>query len=341
MFENLFEKYISAKNIIFFIIAIMFIIFITKIKDIAILFFASYVIACSLNPLVDLLSKKLKRSFSAGIVLCGTLGVMLAFFIPLLRMLVREIKTFAVYIPQHFESIRALTSNVPFLNKSQFANIDFTSLLSSATDVTSRFVNQSINISINVAQAFVYTIAAIIIIYYFMADKDEVRNGCLSLFPANLKEKASNIISSISTKIGGYVVAQIATMSSVGVIMTIGLLISGVEYALLLGLITAFLDIIPVIGPAIALVICVITAFKSGTVAMILVVVVFAVAQLVENNLVRPFIFGKIMNLHPLIIYLFLFITAQYLGIIGVVFAPAIAATVCVLIEELYIKSIN
>ena len=43
MFDNIFQKQITAKNIIFFIIAILFIIFITKIKDIAILFFASFV----------------------------------------------------------------------------------------------------------------------------------------------------------------------------------------------------------------------------------------------------------------------------------------------------------
>ena len=42
MFENVFQKYISAKNIVFFILAILFIIFVTKIKDIAILFFASF-----------------------------------------------------------------------------------------------------------------------------------------------------------------------------------------------------------------------------------------------------------------------------------------------------------
>ena len=52
MFDAIFQKYVSAKNIIFFIIAILFLVFITKIKDIAILFFASYVIACSLNPVV-------------------------------------------------------------------------------------------------------------------------------------------------------------------------------------------------------------------------------------------------------------------------------------------------
>ena len=53
MFENFFPKGINVKNFIFFIIAILFLVFIAKIKDIAILFFASYVIACSLNPLVD------------------------------------------------------------------------------------------------------------------------------------------------------------------------------------------------------------------------------------------------------------------------------------------------
>jgi predicted PurR-regulated permease PerM len=130
-------------------------------------------------------------------------------------------------------------------------------------------------------------------------------------------------------------------MTSVGLIMTLGLLVSGIEYALLLGLITAILDIIPVVGPAIALIICLITAYKSGMLAIILVCVVFAIAQWAENNLVRPYIFSKFLDLHPLIIYLFLFITAQYLGVVGVIFAPAIAATICVLIQELYIKNIS
>lgn len=341
MFENSFQKYITPKNIIFFLIAFLFIIFIAKIKDIAILFFASYVIACSLNPLVDFVSKKIKRSLSAGIVLSCVIGIVLAIFIPLFGMLGHELKSFIKHIPQYVDSIKAFIINTPFINHTQLANIDFTDFLSSATDVTSKFVNQSINLSINVAQTFVYLIAAIIIIYYFMADKDGVKKGYLSLFPQNMKEKAADIINSISAKIGGYVVAQIATMSSVGIVMTIGLLVSGMDYALLLGLITAILDIIPVVGPAIALIVCLITAFKSGAVAMLFVVGVFAVAQIVENNLIRPFIFGKILNLHPLIIYLFIFITAQYLGVVGVIFAPAIAATVCVLIDELYIKSIN
>ena len=74
---------------------------------------------------------------------------------------------------------------------------------------------------------------------------------------------------------------------------------------------------------------------------LILTAVIFAIAQIAENNFVRPYIFSKILDVHPLIIYLFLLLTARIFGIIGVVFAPAIAATVCVLIQELYIKNIN
>ena len=94
MFENIFQKHINAKNIIFFVVAILFIIFVTKMKDIAILFFASYVIACSLNPLVDKLSKKFKRGIASAIVLLLTVAILGTFFIPIIVMAGHEIKSF-------------------------------------------------------------------------------------------------------------------------------------------------------------------------------------------------------------------------------------------------------
>ncbi len=341
MFEAMFQKYISAKNIVFFIIAILFIIFITKIKDIAILFFASYVIACSLNPVVDKLTKKMSRSMAAGLVVTISVLVIGAFFIPIIFMAGHEIKSFIGMLPQYVSSIKTFIVNTPFINQSQIAQMDIGELISSTSDFTTKFVNGSINFSMNFASAIVYFLAAIIIIYYFISDKDTVRKAFLSLFPAQMKDRADEIIETISQKIGGYVVAQIATMTSVGIIMAIGLMLLRVDYALLLGLLSAIFDIIPVVGPGIALAICLLSAIKSGPVILALIVILFIFSQWAENNLVRPYIFSKFLDLHPLIIYFFLFVTAQYLGVIGVIFAPAIAATVCVLIEELYIKTMN
>lgn len=341
MFENVFQKYIGAKNFVFLIVALLFIIFVTKIKDIAILFFASYVIACSLNPLVDNLSKRFKRGVASAIVLTLTVLILGSFFIPIIAMAGHEIKSFVEHIPQYVNYIKEFLLTTPIINKSQLANFDIGDFISSASGITTNFVNKSINISVNFASAMVYFLAALIIIYYFMADKEVVKETYMRLFPAQMKQRADEIIESISKKIGGYVVAQVATMTSVGIIMAIGLMIIRVEYAVLLGLITAVLDIVPVVGPGLALAICLITAYKAGPLTLVLILVIFAIAQIAENNLVRPFIFGKFLDLHPLIIYLFIFITAQYLGVVGVIFAPAIAATVCVLIEELYIKNIN
>ncbi len=341
MFEKGFQKHITAKNIIFFVITILLLVFITKIKDIAILFFAAYVIACSLNPLADILEKKMKRSVASAIVILLALSLTTALFIPIIVLGGQEIKSLIDHFPAYIDNIKLFMTNTPIINNSHIAQMDMGAFISSASGFTSKFVNQSINASMNMAAAFIYIIAAVIIIYYFMADKKVIKDAYLKMFPSEMKDKAGSILDTISQKIGGYVIAQAATMTSVGIIMGFGLFICGIEYAFLLGLLTAILDIIPVIGPAIALLICLITTYKAGAVAMGLVVLVFAVAQLAENNLLRPYIFGKILNIHPLIIYLFIFITAQYLGLIGVVFAPAIAATVCVLVDELYIKSVN
>ncbi len=341
MLNNIFQKYLTAKNIIFFIIAILFLVFVSKIQDIVIMFFASFVISCSLEPIVKKLSKKYSRATAAGITLAGMLLVICAFFIPILIIGGSEISNFAASFPEHLASLKTFLLKLPMVSQSNFANMDIGGIISSASGVTSNVINETINIGKNVGSAFVYLIASIIIIYYFMADRDIIHKTYLRLFPSQMREKAEEITDTISQKVGGYVVAQIVTMASVGIIMTIGLLILRVDYALLLGLITAIFDIIPVVGPGLALIICLIAAFKSGPLVLALIVVVFAIAQLAENNFVRPYIFSKFLDLHPLIIYLFLFITAKYLGVIGVIFAPAIAATAVVLIEELYMKNLE
>ena len=341
MFISIFQKLLTLKNIMFLILLTLFLIFIVKEQNIVILFFVSYVISCSLQPLVEKLSKKINRSFAAFAVVIMLVILILAFFVPLIILASHEIRPLISNMPQYLSGIKDFILALPFVDKTQLAQLEIGDIVSTTTNFTSQFVNESINISKNFASSIIYLLAALIIIYYFLADKKIINQTYLSLFPSNMKEKAQNIIDAISNKIGGYVIAQITTMFSVGLLMTIGLLILGVDYAVLLGLITGILDIIPVVGPAIALIICLVVSFKSGLLTLGLITVVFAIAQWSENSLVRPFVFSKFLDLHPLIIYLFLFITAQNMGVVGVIFAPAIAATVCVLIEELYVKNIN
>ncbi len=339
-----FNKYIGIKNFIFLVLAILLIIFMAQIKDVAILFFASFVISCSLNPIVDRICKKYKkisRSKASAIVLLGTLLIGFLFVIPIIVTGGYQISAFLDTFPEHFERAKQFFLNIPFLKNTNLNNMDIGGLVSSAGNFTSDVVSKSIMFSKGIASFLIYFLAACIIIYYFMADVDTVKKGYLSLFPKNMKVRADEILEAISQKVGGYVLAQVVTLGSVGVIVIIGLAILGVDYALVLGLITAIFDLVPVVGPTVAFVIILLAVSKLGALKIGLAVFIFLFAQWAENNLIRPYIFGKLLDIHPLIIYFFLLVTAQYLGIIALIFAPAIAATACVLLEELYIKNVN
>ena len=67
-------------------------------------------------------------------------------------------------------------------------------------------------------------------------------------------------------------------------------------------------------------------------------IVLFLAIQQISNYMIRPFLFGKFMKLHPITIMVALFAAEEFLGVWGVILSPAIAATICVLIDELYLS---
>ena len=338
---NIFQKYLTVKNIIFFVVVILFIKLLANTQDIALMFFASYVIACSLIPLVDKIPSKINRNMASLLVLFGAVIFVLLFFVPIFVIAGQEINHLTEIFPQYVNGVREYLTTLPIIDKSNIVQADIGSIFKSASGTTFHIFGEVLTVGKNIGSGVVYLITSVMLIYYFMVDNETLKQGWLKLFPSQIRKKTASIMDTIAQKVGGYVTAQITTMASVGIIMTIGLLLLRVDYAVLLGLITAVLDIIPIVGPAIALVICLTVCYKAGPLILGLVALVFAVAQLSENSFVRPYVFGKLMNLHPVIIYLFLFLSAKFLGTIGVIFAPAIAVTIVVLIEELYIKNLD
>lgn len=332
---------ITVKNIIFILMVVFLLKFFSQVTATVMLFFASFVFACSLNPLVDKFSKKVSRPLAASIVMGGITIVLFAVFLPLVVVAIKQIELFLVDLPEKINMIKTFIYSKQVLGQSLVSMIDLPMLLEPITNFTSNFVNHSITIGLNIANALIYLLAMCIITYYFIVDKDSLRESVMLLFPEHIKNKARSIITTISQKIGNYIIAQLTVITAVGLCIMIPLLIMKVDCAVLLGFISAVLDLIPVVGPAIALVICILMCYNLGPLTLGLVIFFFFFAQWIENNFVRPYVFGKFLDLHPLVIFFALFVTAKFLGAVGVIFAPAIAATVCVLLDELYIKPIN
>lgn len=315
--------------------------FLSEITAIALLFFASYVIACSLNPVVDRLEKKMKRYVAATVVLVGTFVASSVLAIPVIFVAAKQIQGFIKILPGKLEMLQDFIFNHQFYGYRIPEIVNIKTIIGSSSPLATGLVNQSINITLAAFQGIMFFLAICMIVFYLLADKDVIQKGFIRLFPDKMKEKTAEISENISRKVGGYVIAQLLNMVAIGVLTAIGMFIMKVDYALLLGLITGILDIIPIVGPMLALVLCLLMAYQMGPVGIALVLLVFLTAQWISNNLIRPVVFGRFLDLHPLIIIFALLVSAQFLGVWGVILAPALAAIVCTLFDEIYIKTIN
>ena len=320
--ENIFNKFGNSQNIIFLLGVIVYIICLFTITDIALMFFATYVIACALNPIVDKLEKKCNRNIAAAIVFGGFVGGILLMFLPIIIIGGKEIAHLAAQYPQYVDQIKDYIMNSPVVQ--DFANSG--GLLSSITSIS---------------KGGIYLFVALIFTYFLIVDRDKILDGIIRFFPKNSRERMREVFIISEEKLSKFVSGQFIASASVGLIVIVGLMLLKVDSAIILGCISAVLDIVPIVGPAIALVICLAVTYKLGWTVVILTAVIFAIAQIAENNLVKPYVFGKFMDLHPIVIYIFLFVCAKYFGVVGAIFAPAIAADACVFIEELYLKNMD
>ncbi len=335
------KRFWTGKNIIFIILVLSLLLIFPKIIGILMLFFGSYVLACALNPYVTKLMNKMSRPLASSIVMFLSILSIIALFIPIFFVAFKEIKTFMITLPDKITGVTTFLMNFNISGHKIPDIVDIDALLNNSSAVAQGVVNHSLSITAGIIQAIVILVAMTMIVYYILIDKVYLKQKFLEFFPPDLKNKAESILSTISTKVGQYVRAQILSMAAVGIMISILLVIFGVEYSTLLGLISGILDIIPLLGPSIALGVILLVAYPLGIGKLILIIIGFLVVQQISNYVVRPLLFGKMMSLHPLMIFLALFLAQQFLGFWGVILSPAIAATVCVLIDELYLKPIK
>lgn len=333
-------KVLSLKNIIVFIIIGAVIVLAIKSLDILMMLFASFVITCAIIPLINKLEKYLPRVWCVTLILLGLILASFIVLVPLITISLKEASSLLNNIPytlNNFENIL----NIKIFNQTLSELVTFESIKEPLARGAQSLVANSI-IAGKLAVNFITTTFAIsIMVFYFAYDEKRIKDKFIEFFPSENKQKAIKILDNIASKVGNYIFAQAIAMFFVGALTTVGLLLIHHNHAFLLGVITCVLDIIPVIGPTIAVAAGLITSASGGFLYVLLTFVVYMIAQWAQNQLLRPIVFGKLLNMHPLVIIVALLVSARFLGFWGVVLSPAIASAICVLVDELYLDKIN
>ena len=175
--------------------------------------------------------------------------------------------------------------------------------------------------------AFVLGLAtAPVLIFYLMKDSGPIRESLNAPFPSAVKPILRDILDIADRTLGGYIRGQLTLGVIVGVIVTVGLLIMGVPFAVLLGIVAGLTELVPIIGPWIGGAVGVLVTLATDPSKVLWVILLYLIVQMLENTLLVPRIQADTLNMHPIVVILVITVGSQYFGLWGVILGPPLVA---------------
>lgn len=319
---------------IFISFFILYIIYLAR--DIALWFFFGLSISILLDPAINFLRKLwIPKIISIVIIyvsIFGLLGLLIYLMAPLF---ISELKQFATNLPDYFAQINPSLSNLGIDLSESFGEIT-TSLLSGLAKSSKSIINAVFAFFGGLASTLV-----ILTIAFFLSLEDKGPERFLAFIsPRKYQDNVTIFFEKAQSKVAGWFGARVIACVFVGVLSFIIFFIFGIKYALILALIGGFLNFIPYIGPlvtAVLLIVFVSVSTGSWILTVYILLAVWAV-QIVENNLLTPFLMKKLIDVPPVLVLVSLLLGAKIFGFLGTIFIVPVAGIIYEFIKELLEK---
>ena len=174
---------------------------------------------------------------------------------------------------------------------------------------------------------------------YMLGSFTQIGHTLLELFPKRLQPAALEFSRDVSVAVGGYIRGQLTIALAVGSMVGVGLTILGIPLALALGFLSAVFNVVPYLGVIISIAPALLLASQFGLLKVLLVIVVFVIANQVEAQFLSPFILAKATDLHPITVILTILAGAALLGVFGGLLAVPLVALGKLLIRKHWMHS--
>lgn len=308
--------------------------------DVLMLVFAAALLAIFLRGLAELLSYYVKLSDGWLVLLVSTILIaVVAGFIALLSpSIADQVTHLRDKIPASIQKVtdflnqygwgRTLIENLPSY-QSVVDNINASNLISGVGGFFTSTLGVLGNIGIVVLLAI-----------YLATEPKMYLSGFVTLFPRERRDRVREVIHGIYQTLRWWLIGKAGSMLFIGVLTWIGLSILGVPLALTLGLFAGLLSFIPNFGPILSAVPAILLAFVESPVMALYVLGLYVLVQLIESNIVTPFIERETVELPPGLTIVFQLALGILVGGLGVVLATPLLAAVVVAVQMLYIEDV-
>lgn len=232
------------------------------------------------------------------------------------------------------------------LPKIDLPTFDFQQIASMIQDAISTVAGGAVSFAKTVATGVGWVVFVAIITFYMIVDAERIGPSLLKLVPVDYQEEVSKLGVQLNHTWNAFLRGEIILCLIIGVMTWLATTAIGLPYSIALGIVAGVLEIIPSFGPFLAAIPAVIIALVQGSSFIplpnwgmaILVALVYWMIQSLENNLLVPRIIGASLNLHPLVVLIGILAGATLGGILGVLLAAPVLASLREIIHYLYCK---
>ncbi|WP_416827410.1 AI-2E family transporter [Ectobacillus polymachus] len=191
-------------------------------------------------------------------------------------------------------------------------------------------VQSALNSLISTARTILDSLLIIVlvpfIVFYLLKDYGEMYHIFWRLVPDKWREDGKKLAKEVDQSLGNYIRGQLFVCAVLAGVSAIAFWIIGMQYPLLLGIIIGVTDIIPYFGPILGAIPTIAIASTISTSMIIKASVALAILQFVESNILSPYIVGKSLRMHPVIIMFSLLVGGEVGGLVGLLLAVPILA---------------
>ena len=301
-------------------------------------FLIALFLTMALNPAVEFLERHgvRRRGLSVALAYLGVLGVFAAIGYLFVPTLVHQVNEFVRAVPGYVDDLTAGRGKLGFL-ETKYHIVERVREAVNKGDAAKRIFGLSgtaIALTKSVISIVAGTVTIAFLTLFMLLEGPAWVERVLSLMPEESQVRWRQVGHDIYRTVGGYVTGNLVISLIAGVTYGIVLFAFGVPYAVALGLLVAFFDLIPLVGATVATIAVGSVAFIHSIPAGIAIVVYAIVYQQIENHILQPLIYGRTVQLSPLAVLLAVLVGASLAGVLGALAAIPVAGAIQVLIID-------
>lgn len=306
------------------------------VRDILLLAFLAFIISVFIRNIVFFLERKFKLRrgmslfFSILIIILILFLPFVSLYVPFSAQVQNLTKNLPQIISQFQDFLSGTTSLFPALSK--IVNIE--SIVNTLTSSIQNILTGTLSYLAKASGWVVNFIIMIVIACFFAISPKEYSKMVLKFLPAKSRKPFIEILKEIEEVLKNWINGMLLAIFFVGLFTTLGFWIIGLDYFLVFGLVSGFLEIIPYFGPFLGCIAPAIYVLIQSPSKIILIIIIYLIIQFLENNFFLPIIMRKQVKLPPGVTVLVILIMGKLLGFLGIVVAIPLFAIIILLFER-------